>query len=139
MQIDGSSETDADQAIKELQTNHGITSLDVVIANAGIAKVFPKVQDAQTEDLLEHFSTNVVANIILFRAVLPLLKSSSATKSEERAKFVVMGSNAGTIGDQEKVNIPNAVYGTSKAALNYVAMKIHLENEDLVAFPVHPG
>ena len=50
-----------------------------------------------------------------------------------------MGSNAGTIGDQEKVPVPNAVYGPSKAALNWVTKKIHLENQDLISFPLHPG
>jgi len=37
------------------------------------------------------------------------------------------------------IPVPNAVYGTSKAALNYVTKKVHLENEGIVAFPVHPG
>jgi len=39
----------------------------------------------------------------------------------------------------EKRDFPNAAYGGSKNALNYLTKKIHLENLDLVAFPVDPG
>ena len=134
VKISSTSETDAADAVKELETAHNIDSLDIVIANAGIAKIFPRVEDAQTADVLEHYHVNVIGNIILLRAVLPLLK-----KSQNTPKFITMGSTAGTIGDQEKVPVPNAAYGTSKAALNWITKKIHLENEDIIAFPIHPG
>ncbi|KAI1628846.1 hypothetical protein EDD37DRAFT_23295 [Exophiala viscosa] len=134
VKIDSHSEADAEAAVEELHSLHKITALDVVVANAGIAEVFPRVEDALVADLLEDYQVNVIAVIVLFRAVLPLLKSSAKT-----AKFVTIGSSAGTIGDMDKIPVPNAVYGTSKAALNYVTKKIHLENEDIVAFPVHPG
>ncbi|KIV80699.1 hypothetical protein PV11_08183 [Exophiala sideris] len=134
VKIDSHSETDAAAAMEELRSVHKIMALDVVIANAGIAEVFPRVEDAQVADLLEHYQVNVIAVIVLFRAVLPLLKSSQKT-----AKFVTIGSSAGTIGSMDVIPVPNAVYGTSKAALNYVTKKIHQENEDIIAFPVHPG
>ncbi|KIW13107.1 hypothetical protein PV08_08294 [Exophiala spinifera] len=134
VKINNTSETDAADAVKELETVHNIKSLDVVIPNSAIGRVFVRVEDAQTSDLMEYYHVNVIGVIILFRAVLPLLK-----KSQKTPKFIPMGSSAGIITDQEKVNIPNAVYGTSKAALNYIVKKIHLENEFLVAFPMHPG
>ena len=34
---------------------------------------------------------------------------------------------------------PNASYGVSKVALNFVVRKIHFEHEGLVAFPMDPG
>ena len=120
--------------MKELESVHNIKALDIVIANAGISKVYPRVEDAQTADLLEHYHVNVIGNIILFRAVFPLLK-----RSHQTPKFIAMGSAAGTIGGQEKSPVPNAAYGPSKAALNWVTKKIHLENEDVIAFPIHPG
>lgn len=134
VKISSTSETDAVAAVKELETLHKIKALDIVIANAGISKVYPRVEAAQTSDLLEHYHVNVVGNIILFRAVLPLLR-----RSQQTPKFIPMGSAAGTIGGQEKAPVPNAAYGPSKAALNWVTKKIHLENEDLIAFPIHPG
>lgn len=39
----------------------------------------------------------------------------------------------------EKRNFPNAVYGTTKAALNYISRKIHFENEKLVVLAIDPG
>jgi norsolorinic acid ketoreductase len=134
VKIDSASETDAVDAISELRSSHNISAIDVVIANAGIAKAFPRVEDAQTADFLEHFQVNAIGAVILFRAVLPLLRTS-----RKGAKFIAMGSTAGTIEAQEKAPIPNAVYGPSKAALNWLMKKIHLENEDLIAFPIHPG
>ena len=94
VKIDSHSETDAAAAVEELLSVHKITALDVVVANAGIAEVFPRVEDALVADLLEHYQVNVIAVIVLFGAVLPLLKASRKT-----AKFVTIGSSAGTIGD----------------------------------------
>ena len=134
VKIDNASETDAADAVAELQTNHNVTSIDVVIANAGIARVFPRVEEAQTSDLLEHFRVNAIGAVVLFRAVHPLLK-----QSRKAAKFIAMSTSAGTIGGQDDIPVANAAYGPSKAALNWLVKKIHLENEDLIAFPIHPG
>ena len=134
VQIRSDSETDARNAVKELETTHRITSLDIVIGNAGIAKHFPPVEEATTQDLLEHYRVNVIGNVVLFQAVLPLLAKSTTTP-----KFIIISSAAGSIDGQDQQPVPNAVYGPSKAAVNWVAKKIHLENENLVAFPVHPG
>lgn len=134
VKIDSLSETDAQQAVAQLKSEHNITSLDVVIANAGIAKLFPLVQDARVEDFLDHYRTNVIGVAILYQAILPLLKNSTKTP-----KFVAMSSLAGCIGEAEKSPVPNTVYGASKAALNFITKRIHAENADIIAFPVHPG
>ena len=65
VKISSTSETDATVAVKELETVHNIKALDVVIANAGISKIFPRVEDAQVSDLLEHYHVNVIGNITL--------------------------------------------------------------------------
>ena len=134
VRIRSTSDTDASAAVKELQTSHGITSLDVIIANAGVSGNCPRVEDAQIHDLQEYYHVNVIGVIVLFQAVLPLLGKSSRS-----AKFVTMGSIAGTIGSMEDVPVPNANYGPVKAGLNWVTKKIHIEHEDLISFPIHPG
>lgn len=134
VKIDSSSETDAQQAASLLQSKYNITSLDVVIANAGISKIWPAVHEAKLEDIREHFEINVLGVVTLFKAVRSLLLNSTNTP-----KFITLGSNAGSIGDMEQVPVPNAAYGTSKAALHWISKKIHQENPELVAFPVHPG
>ena len=134
VKVDSISETDAATAVSQMQSRHNVQALDVVIANAGIARVFPKVDEAHMSDLLEHYQVNAIGTMLLYQATLPLLK-----RSHRSAKFVVMSSSAGTIEDQDKVPVPNAAYGPSKAALNWIVRKIHLENENLIAFPMHPG
>ncbi|TVY84799.1 Norsolorinic acid ketoreductase [Lachnellula suecica] len=121
-------------AMQDLQKNHGINSLDVVIANAGIANNVPTVAEADLEELKEHFLVNTAGVVGLFQAVLPLLN-----QSQKQKMFVAISSNAACIGDLETRNFPNAVYGPSKAALNHLVKRIHLEHKDITAFPVHPG
>ncbi|KAK2766855.1 hypothetical protein FQN54_006169 [Arachnomyces sp. PD_36] len=133
VKIDSSSQTDPEAAVKELQTTYGITTLDVVVANAGISKVFPLVHEINIEEFQEHFNVNVYGIIFLFKAVRPLLNKAKAPK------FVTLGTSAASLGDMEKRNFPNANYGTSKAAVNYLTRKIHFENPNLTAFPIDPG
>ena len=75
----------------------------------------------------------------LFRATRPLLLQAAADGKEP--KFMTMSSSAGSIGGQDRAPVPNSAYGPSKAALNWITMKIHLENKDLglCAFAMHPG
>ncbi len=131
VKIDSASETDATAAVKQLQSTHKITSLELVIANAGIAQRHPTVADAKPAEFLEHVAVNVSGPVLLFQAVLPLLRKGS--------KFVTMSSSAGSIGGIELRNVPNAPYGASKAALNYITRKAHFEHEDLIIFPIDPG
>ncbi|KAK5044869.1 hypothetical protein LTR84_010407 [Exophiala bonariae] len=134
VKLDSDVETDPADAVKQLKAEHNITSLDIVIANAGIMKAYPTVQEAKVESFYEHYRTNVVGVVLLFQAISPLLKAS--TKS---GKFIVMGSVAGSITLAEKSPVPNTVYGASKAALNFITNRIHVENEEIVAVSVHPG
>ncbi|EXJ57991.1 hypothetical protein A1O7_05414 [Cladophialophora yegresii CBS 114405] len=144
VKIDSASATDAEDAIATLAHTHGITALDVVIANAGMANAYPAVHEASPKAMLEHYTVNVVGVVALFRAVRPLLLRTAATTTNRSArtpKFVTMSSSAGSIGGQERVPVPNAAYGPSKAALNWITVKIHLENKDLglCSFAIHPG
>lgn len=38
----------------------------------------------------------------------------------------------------EKIPLPNSVYGTSKAALNYLVRKMALESDSVIVFSVDP-
>ena len=133
VKVESTSETDADDAMKELTATHSISVLDIVIANAGISRVFPTVDKARIEDIQEHWNVNVIGVIRLFKACFPLLSKANAPK------FITLGTSAASMTDMEKRNFPNVAYGTSKAALNYVTLKIHFENPNLTAFPLDPG
>ncbi|EOD46371.1 putative aflatoxin biosynthesis ketoreductase nor-1 protein [Neofusicoccum parvum UCRNP2] len=135
IKIDSASETDARDAVQSLQANHDIPALHLVIANAGIlAAGFPLVRDVRPADMKTHFDVNTVGPVILFQAVLPLLRAAARPP-----KFVTIGSSAGSIGGMELCPFPNAAYGPTKAALHYLTKKIHVEHPELIALPIDPG
>ncbi|KAK4691480.1 hypothetical protein P7C71_g5527, partial [Lecanoromycetidae sp. Uapishka_2] len=133
VKLDSAIESDAASAVHTIATAHAITALDIVVANAGISRSWPKVADADLAGLREHFEINVLGPLALFKATLPLLEKANAPK------FVTMSSGAGSIGGMEMAPIPNSSYGPSKAALNYLTRKMHFEHEWLIAFPIDPG
>jgi len=135
VKIDSSSENDAKAAMETLRNVHKITALDVVIANAGIATIWPLVIDVKASDIAEHVKVNTIGPVLLFQAVLPLLSNSK----NPNPRFIGISSVAGSIGDMEKSMVPNSAYGTSKAALNYVLLKMHYEHENITVVPLHPG
>jgi len=133
VKIDSLSDNSSRDAVHELSSKHGITKLDTVVANAGIAKYYGSAAETPLSELREHFEVNVVGVLALFQAVFPLLEKSS------KPIFVIISSPVASIGDIEKVPLPATAYGISKASINYLARKIHFENPNLIAFPLSPG
>jgi len=91
VKIDASIETDPGEAVETLRSTHGISHLDVVVANAGVSYVFPKVSELKIEDLQGHLMPNVFGVVWLYQAMLPLLLKA------ERPRWVTMGTIAGSI------------------------------------------
>ena len=133
LEYDAKSEHDAEKLVKVLGHQYHIASLDVVIANAGIATIYSPVAKLPIATLKEHVEVNTYGPLLLFQAVLPLLQAA------KEPKFVVMGSVLGSVGGMEQHPFPMAGYGASKAMLHYLVRKIHFENEGLIAFPIDPG
>ena len=131
VKLDSSSTTDAQAAAHTIEEVSG--GLDVVIANAGIAENWEKVVTVDPQSLYEHFKVNTIGPLILFQALYPVL-----LKRQTR-KFVTISSLVGAITNM--LDVPETAYGTSKAALNFVTKRIHLEHshEGFIAFPIHPG
>lgn len=90
VKLDAASETDAGNAVKELE-KQGIDHLDLVIANAGTAYAFGKVSEIRIDDVKGHLEVNAYGVVRLFQATLPLLLKSSDPK------WVTVGSIAGSI------------------------------------------
>ena len=93
VKIDANIEKDAHDALTELQQEHGVGHLDIVIANAGVAYIYPTVADVNIEDIKAHMQPNVYGVIALYQATRTLLK-----KSEQEPIFLIMGSSAGLLG-----------------------------------------
>jgi norsolorinic acid ketoreductase len=133
VKIDSASKSSVAAAMEQLQSVHNVRALDVVIASAGISKCYPPVAEVTFEDVQEHFSINTIGPLLLFQAALPLMQSS------KQPKFIAISSAAGSIDGMGVGSVPNAAYGPSKAALNYLTRKMHFEHKNLIAFPVDPG
>jgi NAD(P)-dependent dehydrogenase (short-subunit alcohol dehydrogenase family) len=128
--------------------------LDVVIANAGVMMNPSRVLESSQENMLHHFTVNVLGPMVLIQATYPLLKASTNTP-----KFIPISSGSGSIALGTQFPLPRVEYGTSKAALNWLTKKLWIENEGLggymhslmltslnipcvsfaVAVPIHPG
>lgn len=133
VKIDSVSETDATDAVKFLGAEHGITALDIVIANSGIADCWDSALKTPIQEMRNHFEVNTIGPLVLFQAVASLLEASGD------GKFFVMGSSLGSIANMEDWPMPSTAYGTSKAAINFITRKIHFENPKLTAVALHPG
>jgi len=90
VKADAAVETDAAEAVAQL-TAQGIDHIDTVIANAGIAAVFPKVSEVRIADIRTHMEINVFGVVSLYQATLSLLRKS------DRPKWITIGSSAGWI------------------------------------------
>ncbi|KAE9362885.1 NAD(P)-binding protein [Stipitochalara longipes BDJ] len=130
VKVDASVESDPLEAAKQLSAQ-GIDHLDLVIANAGVSYVWPKVSELKISDLQAHIDTNVYGVVWLYQATLPLLLKAN------NPKWVTIGSAAGWLENQ--LDMPNAAYGTSKAAVHWLTKRMNGEEEKLTAFVLSPG
>ena len=121
--------------IASLIAEHSIDSLDVVIANAGIANMNLKLSETGILDIRTHIAVNAFGQLELFKAVAPLLRKS---KSDVKAKFLYMSSHLGSLTDMN-LFAPMSAYGASKALGNYLFKRLSLEQQDIVIWAQHPG
>ncbi|KAF2260273.1 NAD(P)-binding protein [Lojkania enalia] len=133
VKIDSTSDTDAIEAVSTLSTNHGVTKLDVVIANAGSSNIYGDLTTVKPDEVKELVDVNGLGPLRLFQAVRSLLESGGA------GKFVVIGTPIASIGAMEKAPWPMFAYGASKVVAHYMTRKIHCESPSLTAFVIDPG
>ncbi|KAK3334212.1 hypothetical protein B0T19DRAFT_484097 [Cercophora scortea] len=139
VKIDSKSDTDPAEAIATI-TAAGVDHLDIVIANAGIANYFSKVDGIDLKEFRDLFEVNTHGPLKLLKAAFPLLKATKDKNGAAAPKFVGISTNAASIADLEE-NEPYLLgaYGASKAALNYLVRRAHTENDWLTAFVINPG
>ncbi|KAK4068254.1 uncharacterized protein Triagg1_7497 [Trichoderma aggressivum f. europaeum] len=129
---DAGVEQDAFDLVKDLKGEHGINHLDIVVANAAIAKSYPLVKDVRRADIQEHLDINTFGVLFLYQATRDFLQNST-----KKPVFVTISSGAGSLGRQP--TMPNAAYGPSKVLVNFYGVKINSEDEWLTAFVLEPG
>lgn len=131
VKIDSLEEDDARNALAHLKSEQAISSIDVVIANAGVVQHLETALQTPAEAMRLHFNVNTVGPLMLFQASWPLLQAA------ERPMFFVISSSVGSIEQMEPV--PGLAYGVSKAAVNFMVRKLHFEHDGLIAAAIHPG
>lgn len=125
----------AETIVKSLQQNHGITYLDVVVANAGYMDWRGPTATVTPEAIHKHLDVNTIAPILLFSTCLPLLK-----QSQKEPKFFAISSAIGSIEWIPKLHHAQvAAYGMSKAAMNWAFVKLNLENPEIDVEMLTPG
>jgi NAD(P)-dependent dehydrogenase (short-subunit alcohol dehydrogenase family) len=121
----------SDEGIDNLKAKVGERSIDLLIHNAGILRWHESLEGVKREGMMEQFSVNAVAPVLLTQALLPRLRAGS--------KVAVITSRMGSIGD----NTSGGHYGyrMSKAALNIAGMSLARDLKPLnVAVAIlHPG
>jgi len=107
-------------AVAEL--NKIAVRLDVVIANAGIAKHMGPALETPPDEMREHYGVNVIGTLVLFQATYALLSASTPSP-----KFIPISSSAGSIENGAKAPLKVLAYGASKATGNYLARRLYYE------------
>ncbi|KAJ6127920.1 hypothetical protein N7471_009137 [Penicillium samsonianum] len=136
IKIDALSPTDPAAAVKALAAK-GITHIDILVANAGIALSWPKVSEVKVEDIQKHIDVNIYGFINLYQAFRPVLKESKAPK------WVTIGSSSAFLTAliflYNFIPMQNAAYAPTKGAQHWYTKAISAEDSWLNAFPVDPG
>ncbi|POS76129.1 aflatoxin biosynthesis ketoreductase nor-1 [Diaporthe helianthi] len=70
-----------------LKEKHGITHINIVLANAGGGLVYPSVVDVKRSEIHEHMELNVYSVVSLYQATHDLLKESAG-----QAQLAITGS-----------------------------------------------
>jgi len=91
VKVDAKRETDALDAVKQVEQKEGIDHIDIVIANAGVCYRFGKVSVIKINDIKDHLEPNAYGAVRLYQATLSLLLKS------KNPKWVTVGSVAGSI------------------------------------------
>jgi len=133
VKIDSTSETDPEAAVAELASKYNITSLDILIANAGHMGEIVTTLKTKASELRRMLEVNTIGPLTLIQAFAPLLRKSA------KPQFLVLTSTIGTLGNMDKIPVPFFGYGLSKAAANYLVRKLHFENPWLISMAFNPG
>ncbi|KAJ7644588.1 hypothetical protein FB45DRAFT_999584 [Roridomyces roridus] len=118
-------------AIAEIKKSAG--QLDVIIANAGIAKSYGPLAKTPLEEYKEHWEVNTLGTVVLYQAAHELLLASPTGAPI----FTYISTGAGSLA--RYMPMQNSPYGSSKAAANFLVKALDAENPSLIALAISPG
>jgi norsolorinic acid ketoreductase len=133
IQINSKNENDALNAAKLLTAQGKIDHIDVIIAVAGIAPVVKPMVQVGLQEFQNTIDVNVAGPLLLFQAFYPFLEKST------NPRFLAVSSLVGSITLQDYIPYQAGLYGTSKAALNFIIHRLSREHPNITSLILHPG
>lgn len=121
--------------------------VDVFISSVGFTTAMKPALETTPQEFRDHFEVNTIGPLIVFQAFWPLMVKPNADDESEKSsrqpsapKLIFLSSSVGCIGEWMEP-ITGGAYGPSKAALNWLARKLHfeLEKDKIVSVALHPG
>ena len=112
--------------------------LNILINNAGVAPKSTRIGPVTDQQMVETFTCNVVAPLMITKCLLPELKKGSNISSNP-SLIVNMSSILGSIAENDKGAL--YPYRASKSALNSVtrSLSVDLAGDRIEAVALHPG
>ncbi len=121
-------------AISSLPSRLQNQSIDILINNAGILKTLSKnLDDISSEAWLESFRVNTIAPALIAKSLSGLIAAG------QQKIIVNLSSHLGSISLASDPTY--LLYGSSKAALNYVtkSLAVELKSSGIMVISIHPG
>ncbi|KAJ7626804.1 hypothetical protein FB45DRAFT_979570 [Roridomyces roridus] len=118
-------------AIAEIKSSTG--QLDVIIANAGVAKYAGPIATTPLSEFKDHWEVNTLGTVVLFQAAQELLLASP-TGAPIFAYISTAGASMARF-----FNLSAAPYTSSKTAANFLIKALDAENPKLIVFALSPG
>ena len=135
------SEVDIHKLSEQIQAEHKIVRIAVVLAAAGMVEGMKPVLTTTWTETQKHMDVNFGGPLKLIQGFRGLLGLDTATATANPgSKFILISSSVGSLGGTELV--PGCLaYGASKAAANYLITRLHVElaAQNFVAVAIHPG
>lgn len=135
LKLDTKNYNEYEEFVRQVDQIVGHNGIDTLINNAGIL-IRNDINSVTPQDMTENFEINSVTPLMLTKALLPLLKVSSANR---KTAVVNITSRVGSIEDNTSGGMYS--YRTSKTALNMVSkcLAVDLKPFGINVIALHPG
>ncbi|XP_029434275.1 uncharacterized protein LOC115076690 [Rhinatrema bivittatum] len=145
LQLDVVSEESRQRVVQEVTELLGDQGLNCLINNAG-ENILASLDDVTAENMLQVYETNTVAQLMVTKAFLPLLKQAAQLNHGmgwHRAVIVNMSSISASIHlvQDKDIYLQIYPYRISKAALNMLTkcLAADLKVDGILCIALHPG